>query len=269
MRSEAQPRVRGSRLSCTPAAVPSASRKFRHRWSWWRLAVGGAAAVAVFVFLFTEIRTSRNPARVTGTDVEVKTADGSINRLAEGNLFRANDDVGAVLSLPDASRVEIRPKSELLVEHANDGVRIRLNMGSVIVNAADHRVGHLYVQTKDLTAAVVGTVFLVNVETTGSRVAVIEGEVRVEQGARETKLQRGEQLSTDPLMKSQSVSEEISWSRNADIHLAQLQESRKTIEERCGPTDLRSIVHDNGGWNLRLPGVLWRKYKCQHEGDGQ
>ncbi len=144
-------------------------------------------------------------------------------------IYRTNGDTGTVLSLADGSRVEMRANSELSLERANDGVRIRLSKGSVIVNAARQRTGHLYVQTKDMTVSVVGTVFLVNAEEQGSRVAVIEGEVRVQlprqPGATPKKLLSGEQVATNPSMESQPVSQEISWSRNAEAHLALLQQS--------------------------------------------
>jgi ferric-dicitrate binding protein FerR (iron transport regulator) len=74
----------------------------------------------------------------------------------------------------------------------------------------------------------VGTVFFVNAEEEGSHVAVIEGEVRVQLGAESKKLLRGEQLSTNPQMESLPVREEISWSRNAETHVALLQQYAST-----------------------------------------
>jgi uncharacterized protein (TIGR03435 family) len=142
--------------------------------------------------------------------------------------------------LPDGSRVEMRSKSELSLEHARDGLRIRLNRGGVIVNAAKQR-GHLQVQTKDLTVLVVGTVFLVNAEEEGSRVAVIQGQVDVQQGMRTQQLLPGEQVATDPGMPASSVGEEISWSRNARAHLALLEQSAfvRTLVGLQTPTQSR------------------------------
>ncbi|HEY2383137.1 MAG TPA: TIGR03435 family protein [Terriglobia bacterium] len=102
---------------------------------------------------------------------------------------------------------------------------LQLNNGSIIVTAAKQGNGHLYVRTKDVTVSVVGTVFLVNAEEIGSRIAVIQGEVQVSQGTKSDKLRPGEQLSTNPLMPSIPASEELSWSRNAIAHLALLQQS--------------------------------------------
>jgi uncharacterized protein (TIGR03435 family) len=141
----------------------------------------------------------------------------------EAALYRVVEpDVWALI---DGSRVEMQPATDLAVERADDGLRIRLDRGGIIVNAADQRSGHLYVQTKDVTVAVVGTVFMVNAGDEGSRVAVIEGEVRVQQGAVERTLMRGEDLATNASVNAPPVSEAIAWSRNAPALVALLQQS--------------------------------------------
>ena len=132
--------------------------------------------------------------------------------------------------LVDGSRVEVRPQTSLSFERADDGLRILLEDGGIIVNAAKQRTGHLYVHTKDVTVSVVGTVFLVNVEPEGSRVAVIEGEVRVRQGASEKKLLPGDQMATSPGIHLLPVVEEIAWSRNAPEHHALLLQSRTAAQ---------------------------------------
>ena len=99
---------------------------------------------------------------------------GRGTRIGQGQIIRSGEMTGGGLVLSDGSQVEMRAQSELVLERADDGVRIRLNKGSVIVNAAKQH-GHLYVQTKDVTVSVVGTVFVVQAEEEGSRVAVIEG----------------------------------------------------------------------------------------------
>jgi uncharacterized protein (TIGR03435 family) len=187
---------------------------------WFRpvLALSGVAAMILVVFL-------------TSVDLRavVESADGGElregDRVGAGEVVRANGGAGITLKLPDGSRVEMRSKSELFWERANDGLRIQLKQGSVIVNAAKQRAGHLYVQTKDVTVSVVGTVFLVNAQEEGSRVSVIEGEVRVQQGNLETKLLPGEHVSTASKPEPRAVSEEIVWSPKAEEHLALLQQS--------------------------------------------
>src|SRR4029079_16669275 len=131
----------------------------------------------------------------------------------------------SVYSLTDGSRIELRSQGEFSVEKASDGILVHLQKGGIIVRAAKQDSGHLYVKTKDMTVSVVGTVFLVNAEEEGSRVAVIEGEVRVQQGATETKLKPGEKVNTTPRMESQAVSQQIAWSSKAPEHIALLQQS--------------------------------------------
>jgi uncharacterized protein (TIGR03435 family) len=134
-------------------------------------------------------------------------------------------DTGRHITLSDGSRVEMRAQSELSVDRADDGLRIRLDRGGIIVHAARQRTGHLYVETKDVAVSVVGTVFLVNAGEEGSRVAVIEGEVRVQQGGTAKKLLPGEQVSTNPRMETRDVRDVIAWSRNSVALLALLQQS--------------------------------------------
>jgi uncharacterized protein (TIGR03435 family) len=85
-----------------------------------------------------------------------------------------------------------------------------------------------------MTIAVVGTVFLVNAGSDGSRVAVIEGEVRVRergtplrrsgrQGDVETRLRPGEQVATSPTIARRPVTEDVVWSRQATV--------RQTVHE--------------------------------------
>ena len=139
------------------------------------------------------------------------------------------------LALVDGSRVEMRSQSELSLERADDGIRILLRRGGIIVNAAKQRTGHLYVQTKDMTVSVVGTVFMVNAEVDGSRVAVIEGEVRVNEGRTETTLRPGEQVSTNRAVAARPVSEEIGWSRHSDTYRAMLATFNKGMALTAGP----------------------------------
>ena len=144
-------------------------------------------------------------------------------------------DAGRMLTLDDGSRVEMRAQSELSIERATDGIGIRLLTGDIIVNAAKQRDGHLYVHTKDMTVAVVGTVFLVNAGNDGSRVAVIEGEVSVREGDTETRLRPGEQVATSPTLARRPMRDDIIWSRNADAHLAILESFTKGMAQTAGP----------------------------------
>src|SRR5688572_79518 len=152
---------------------------------------------------------------------------------------------GAQVTLADGSQIEMRAQAELTVEREDDGLGIRLRRGDIIVSAAKQRTGHLYVHTTDMTISVVGTVFLVNAGSDGSRVAVIEGEVRVRergtplrrsgrQGNVDTRLRPGEQLATSPTIARSPVEEAITWSRYADVHRSLLETFRKGMAQTAG-----------------------------------
>jgi uncharacterized protein (TIGR03435 family) len=164
--------------------------------------------------------------------------------IAANEVLRSNGGGGAMLALADGSRVEMRARSELSFERADDGVRIHLATGGIIVNAARQQSGHLYVQTKDMTVAVVGTVFMVSAEHDGSRVAVIEGQVRVREGNTETNLRPGEQVSTSHTLHVRPLTEEIAWSRRAAVHLALLQQAVPQSPAQRDPPASTSAAFD-------------------------
>ena len=187
----------------------------------WRMAA--AAAVVVIVVIGTAIFWPRGV-----------------------QAYSAGDD-GLQVTLEDDSSVEMRAHSEMTVGRAADGILIGLKRGDIIVSAAKQGDGHLYVQTRDMTVSVVGTVFLVNADEEGSRVGVIEGEVRVRergtawsrsgrQGGRETRLRPGQQVATSTAIVARLSIEDINWSRNATAHLAILDSSMKATAQPAPST---------------------------------
>jgi uncharacterized protein (TIGR03435 family) len=215
--------------------------------TWQRTAVtwmAAAAVLAVAIGVAILWRPATSVATVESVDTSLsREVGGRIERLPEGTDLetgqpvRTTGDAGAVLKLADGSSVEMRSESELAVERAVDGLNIRLHSGSIIVNAAKQRNGHLYVTTKDVTVSVVGTVFLVNAEDTGSSVGVIEGEVQVREGRRQTSLHPGQQVSTSPKLTARPLREEIAWSRNAPAHLAILDSFMRGMAQTAGPLE--------------------------------
>src|SRR6185503_5218682 len=140
--------------------------------SWARTALFSAAALLLVAIL----------GRVVWQDTVygvLSTPDGGSRWLFNETAFGSE---GGILTLRDKSRIEIRVMSDLSLHRAQDGVRIQLAKGEVIVNAAKAREGYLYVETKDMTVSVTGTVFVVSAGDTGSRVSVLEGDVQVQHG---------------------------------------------------------------------------------------
>lgn len=217
----------------TPSQVPTRPLE----WKWIALA-SVAALMLLAVFIGPIVWRQYHAPGV------LESADHS-RRIGYGEVVRADAGADSTLVLADKSRVEMRAETELLLERAGDGMRIRLNKGDVIVSAAKQSNGHLYVQTRDMTVSVVGTVFFVKAEAEGSRVAVIEGEVRVQRGETENKLRSGEQVATNPRMESQKLNEEISWSKNAVAHIALLQQSSRDITESQEVFEVASIRPKN------------------------
>jgi uncharacterized protein (TIGR03435 family) len=225
------------------------------------LLAGAAIAVAVALGVIVVLRNRGADTRAAVAPVA--TADVTHSRAtqpdvpplpaeqhAEGGAW-IRSDRGTELTLADGSLVEVRSTSELAREAANDGVRIRLNAGSIIVTVAKQGQGHLFVQTRDVTVSAVGTVFLVSAEEEGSRVVVIQGEVQVQQGPTSRKLLAGQQMTTNSLMKSQTVGEAIAWSRRAAEHLVLLQQAPPTFDVASVKS---SVPGETGGRVQFLPG---------------
>lgn len=153
------------------------------------------------------------------------------------SVLASNSD-GRMLDLPDGSQVEMRAQSQLRIDHADDGLRVRLIAGSIIVTAAKQGTGHLYVESTDAMVSVVGTVFVVTVEQIGSRVGVIEGVVNVRYGAIAQKLLPGQQAATNPAMEPVPLEVQVSWSRSVTMYLAML----KTLHRSLPPAQPLTAV---------------------------
>ncbi len=143
-----------------------------------------------------------------------------------------------MLQLRDGSVVELRERSGYSASQAGNDLTIHLDRGSIIVEAAKRRSGHLFVATADCRVAVTGTVFSVSAGVKGSRVSVIQGEVRVSEDNQEKVLHPGEQAVTSTSLEPLSVRDDISWSRNRDRLLKQLDALRTSIDKLHLP-DLR------------------------------
>ena len=205
------------------------------RRSWAAFFVPAAAVLVAIIAILTTRRLGAAPAvvvegslyRTSGKAATVQAGQ----RINAGESVRSIDTRGAVLSLADGSSLEMRAGSELSLSRAQDGLRIHLGRGGVILTAAKQRPReYLQVQTKDVVVSVAGTVFLVSAEGVGSRVAVFEGAVRVQLGSTVRRLLPGQQLATSPKMETLPVQEEIAWSRKAEAHLSLLERSSVALQ---------------------------------------
>src|SRR5947209_8454368 len=155
-----------------------------------------------------------------GGDQPLKVGD----EIFEGQRAGTAGGAHAMLRLRDGSLVEMNERAEFGVSMGRKNTTIQLARGNIIVQAAKRASGHLYVDAHDCRVSVTGTVFSVNAGMKGSRVSVIEGEVRVAEAGTEKVLHSGDQLTTSSALGTVPVRQEIAWSQNLDKHLALLAE---------------------------------------------
>jgi ferric-dicitrate binding protein FerR (iron transport regulator) len=153
------------------------------------------------------------------------------DEISQSEFIRTAAGSHATVRLFDGSKVEMNQRAELAVSADRRNTTIHLDQGSIIVQAAHRKTGHLYVTAPDCNVAVTGTVFSVNSGTKGSRVSVIEGEVHVKHSGQESILHSGDQVATTQSVGTVPVSQEISWSSDLNHELALLAEF-STLREK-------------------------------------
>ena len=150
------------------------------------------------------------------------TAVGTGSKLQSGESIRTARDARAVVGLGDGSLIEMKDRSELYLTRTRQGTTIHLTRGNIVVEAAKQRSGQLFVETGDSLVSVTGTIFSVNNGTKGSRVSVIEGEVKLNHAGSDRVLRPGEQATTSAAIERIPVKQEVAWSRKADKYAAML-----------------------------------------------
>jgi hypothetical protein len=227
--------------------------RVKARWAiapQWKWAMAAALTMGVGIGLW-QARDTLLPAPggPRGTVESVKgflyrVSDNGSMPLTTGAVLSEHQEIltaggsSAMVRLADGSLVEMRERSGLSLSRKRSGMTIRLARGSVIVQAAKQRNGHLYVATNDLLVSVKGTVFAVDSGIKGSRVAVLQGEVQVDADNQTKLLHPGQQVSTSAAMAPVPIKDEIAWSRNLNQHLALLSEfaqMQKQFEAMPGP----------------------------------
>ena len=262
---------RGPRVEAARPRDPQANGGARR----WALAAGLAGVALLGGFLVRQagvgylgaapavtVRAiSGELAVVSGGEVRPAVAG---ERIAGSQLVRTAQGSGAVLELADGSRIELAERSELGLGRRWDGTILELERGSLIVEAAKQRRGHLYVDTGDCRVSVVGTIFSVNHGAKGSRVSVIEGEVHVQEGAQRAVLLPGQQFASGHRLAAVSVADEISWSRDAARYrerLAALKSLGHELDLALAPesartsTRLLDLVPSGTGVYVALPNL--------------
>ncbi|MCY3966079.1 MAG: FecR family protein [Acidobacteria bacterium] len=166
----------------------------------------------------------------SGSDSElVPLAPG--DAIDGGARVRTGAGSRGVFELVDGSRIEAAGLTTFRVDARRRGDRIRVDRGSVIVQAAEQENRSLVVSTEEMLVSVKGTIFAVTHGVKGSRVSVIEGEVEVEKGRERHSLLAGDQLRSRPTLIAMTLQEEVGWSQDADRYLAVLEEFKSLRSE--------------------------------------
>jgi len=229
----------------------------------WGLATAAVAAIALVVVAFNDgILPGQHPVRAAVESVNgslYAVSDGQVRlvpagyQIANGDQVRTAKGSHAVLRLTDGSLVEMGERAGVSVSRAWKGTTIHLDDGQVIVQAAKQRMGHLFVATDDSLVSVKGTIFSVNHGIKGSRVAVIEGVVRMDYGDHTAELHPGDEETSTPNVAKVPIPNEIAWSKNSAQYLALLGDFavlQKQFAAIPGPglrysSDLLPYVPDN------------------------
>lgn len=235
------------------AARPAARkpRDPRQRFVWMSLAAALAVALGLGLMTVVQDRLAGGPRMAKVEAIEgtlFRVASNSGVRLGAGDVVGEGDEIrtakgsSALVRMTDGTLIEMRERAGFAFAASRKGNTIELEGGQVLVHAAKQRQRHLYVSTPDALVSVTGTIFSVNSGVKGSRVSVVEGEVHVEQGGRESVLHPGDQVTTHNSVEKVSIKDEISWSRNAKEYealLAELTAAGKDIDARVGWPGLR------------------------------
>ncbi len=230
-------RVYEGRVVSMPAATEPRRAAAQYRWAAAAVVVIGVGATVWFAVGQYGGGSGRALVQaVNGTLYEV-AADGNLRPLAVGGDLRDGVEVrtardsDAMLQLRDGSVVELRERSGFSTTATASDLTIRLSHGSIIVQAAKRREGHLYVATADCQVAVTGTVFSVVSGLKGSRVSVVEGEVHVSKENQDHILHPGDQIVTSPSIEPLPVRDDVSWSRNRTRLNQQLDKLKSGIQQ--------------------------------------
>ncbi|HYN19675.1 MAG TPA: FecR domain-containing protein [Thermoanaerobaculia bacterium] len=234
-----------------PAVTSAMFAGRRGRVMWQSLAAALVVGVGFGIFILVQelMAGGSRMARVESVEGLLFEVDGPSIRplnagdsLDEGQEIRTAKGSHALVRMADGSRIEMNERATLTLDASRKGNTIELDGGRVIVEAAKQRNRHLFVSTNDALVSVTGTIFSVNDGTKGTRVSVVEGEVRVKQSRRDDLLHPGDQVTTHASVARVPIRREISWSRNAEQYkqlLTELTALGKEIDAQVERPGLR------------------------------
>ena len=235
-----------------PAKPPAATNPL----PWKMYAV--AATIVVVIAAAAVFMQSDSLFATAGPRATVESIDGGLYRVsangeqavrpgdqfAQDEIVRTPNGGHAFLRLVDGSRVEMNERAEFSVSQGRKDTTVHLERGDILIQAAKRTSGHLYVLSKDCRVAVTGTIFSVSSGIRDSRIAVVEGAVRVSYAGEEQMLHPGEGISTASDSAPVSVKREIAWSRNLDQYL-QLLAQFSSLEKKLASIPMPGLRYSS------------------------
>jgi hypothetical protein len=154
----------GERVAATRAVRPARSAQWQPSPVWrWAM----AASVAVVAVLGGAVMFKKFFPGAQALAATLENVDGAVYAVTEagqellspgalikaGARIRTAKDSHAMLRLADGSLLETRERSEFSVSSAGRDTTVKLERGSVLVEASKRASGHLFVETPDSTVA--------------------------------------------------------------------------------------------------------------------
>ncbi|HVS62597.1 MAG TPA: FecR domain-containing protein [Thermoanaerobaculia bacterium] len=234
----------------TAARARVEAQENRSRLFGWLAAAAVVLALVAGWFTSGIGRSQSELMQVVGVEGQLFAVEGGrLEPLVPGDWIDGTREVRtaggshARFELADGSQVEVGERSALQVQRRRRGLQVRVDRGSIIVEASEQGSGSLGVSTREMLVSVKGTIFAVSHGSKGSRVSVIEGEVQVAQGRNRTSLYPGDQLGSRPTLAFASFAEEVGWSENGDRYLQMMEEFsalRRDINQLMSSHELRT-----------------------------
>lgn len=159
-----------------------------------------------------EATEEKEPARVRVAETKGTVEDreksesawrpAEIGRILEEDAsVRTAAEATAHLDLPGGGLLEVDPESELSVKEVVRTENGSTSLPKTVLNQLqgigffrwDSKQGALSVETPHVVASVLGTSFVIEVTTTGTRVAVDEGTVKIAAGGEEKTLEKNQE----------------------------------------------------------------------------
>jgi ferric-dicitrate binding protein FerR (iron transport regulator) len=230
-----------------------------------RVGLAAAAAVALAVGVATVAPRLTIPGQVGAVhaaegfvrlDGGVTHALAAGEAVASGSGVRTSDDGRAVLQLADGTRIELDERSELRLDRTLAGPAVQVIRGRVLVTGGD---GSVKILTPDVTvgagaspAGGDGRTYLVNRGVLGTRVTVLEGDVRVDGAGGDVPLAAGEQFTSSDHLQSAPVAQELAWSRDAGLYaelVAEFEAAHQPVRDALAAAPVRT----DAGLAARVP----------------